>query len=132
MIFKSSFPNSPDVTILISGVAVDYTSIQSVTLDITENQHDMATITFTGLIPTAITDYTGAPVYISISLSPTQISSFNGYVTYIEPVMESRKGLINNSPVQTATAVVLVLVMTCLKLQIKFGQTPQCLIWLKH
>jgi phage protein D len=105
MIFKSSFPNSPNVTILISGVAVDYTSIQSVTLEITENQHDMATIIFTGLIPKAITDYTGAPVYISISLSPTQISSFNGYITYIEPEMHSRKGLINNSPVQTATAV---------------------------
>jgi hypothetical protein len=105
MIFKSKFPNSPDVSVVLSGVSVDYTSIQTVTLHIEENKHDMATIEFVGLLPAAITDYVGTPVYISIALSPAQITYFYGYVTYVEPEMVTRKGLINNSPVQAATVV---------------------------
>ena len=54
MIFKSAFPNSPDVSVVLSGVSVDYTSIQTVTIDIAENKHDMATIEFVGLLPKAI------------------------------------------------------------------------------
>ena len=64
MIFKSAFPNSPDVSVVFSGVSVDYTSIQTVSIDIAENQHDMAIIEFVGLLPKAITDYVGTPVYI--------------------------------------------------------------------
>lgn len=105
MIFKSNFPNSPDVSVVLSGVSVDYTSIQTVTIDIAENQHDMATIEFVGLLPRAITDYVGTPVYIAISVSPAQITSFYGYVTYVEPEMTTRLGLVNNSPVQAATVV---------------------------
>jgi phage protein D len=105
MIFKNKFPNAPDVSVLLSGVSVDYTSVQTVTIDIAENKHDMATIEFVGLLPKAITDYVGAPVFISISVSPAQITSFYGYVTYVEPEMITRKGLINNSPVQAATVV---------------------------
>ena len=107
MIFKSAFPNSPDVSVVLSGVSVDYTSIQTVTIDIAENKHDMATIEFVGLLPKAITDYVGTPVYISISISPAQITTFYGYVTYVEPEMITRSGLVNNSPVQAATVVCL-------------------------
>jgi phage protein D len=105
MIFKNKFPNAPDVTVVLSGVSVDYTSIQTVSIDIAENQHDMATIDFVGLLPKAITDYVGAPVYISISVSPAQTTTFYGYVTYVEPEMITRQGLVNNSPVQSATVV---------------------------
>lgn len=107
MIFKNSFPNAPDVSVVLSGVSVDYTSIQTVTIDIAENKHDMATIVFVGLLPKAITDYVGTPVYISISISPAQVTTFYGYVTYIEPEMITRRGLINDSPVQSATVVCL-------------------------
>ena len=102
MIFKSSHPGSPNVSVVLSGVSVDYTTIQSVTVDIQENMHDMATITFSGLIPVAITDYIGVPVYISISAGIGRSVEFFGYVSFIEPLMETRKGLINNSPVQSA------------------------------
>ena len=107
MIFKNAFPNAPDVSVVLSGVSVDYTSIQTVTIDIAENKHDMATIEFVGLLPKAITDYVGTPVYISISVSPAQITTFYGYVTYVEPEMITRRGLINESPVQAATVVCL-------------------------
>jgi hypothetical protein len=105
MIFKNKFPNAPDVSVVLNGVSVDYTSIQTVSIDIAEDQHDMATIEFVGFLPKAITDYVGTPVYISISVSPAQITSFYGYVTYVEPEMITRRGLINNSPVQSATVV---------------------------
>jgi len=102
VIFKSSFPNAPDVAVVISGKSVDYTSIQSVSFSIAENKHDVATISFNGLIPKAITDYIGAPVYISIATSPAQVAYFYGYVAYISPESQARQGLINNSPFQTA------------------------------
>lgn len=105
MIFKSSFPNAPDVSVLISGQDVNYSSIQTVSVSIAENQHDMATLTLTGLIPKAITDYIGAPVFISIAVSPAQVCSFYGYVAYIAPESQTRQGLVNNSPFQTAKIV---------------------------
>ena len=104
MIFKSTHPGSPDVSVVLSGVSVDYTTIQSVTVDIHENMHDMATITFSGLIPVGITDYIGVPVYISIAAGIGRSVEFYGYVSFIEPLMDTRKGLINNSPVQSAVA----------------------------
>jgi hypothetical protein len=105
MIFKSSFVGSPDVAVVISGVSVDYASITSVSVDITENNHDMAVITFAGLIPKAITEYVGAPVYISVATSPSQICSFYGYVAYTAPEAYTRRGLVNNSPFQSARVV---------------------------
>lgn len=107
MIFKSSLPNSPDVSVILSDVSVDYATIQSLTVDVHENMHDMATITFSGFLTKGITDYVGVPVYISIGVNESRVIEFYGYVSYIEPVMETRKGLINNSPVQTA-------VLTCM------------------
>lgn len=105
MIFKSSFPGAPDVAVLISGMSVDYSSIASVMVDFSENNHDMAVLTFSGLIPKAITDYVGAPVYISISTSPSQVASFYGYVAYTAPEAYTRRGLVNESPFQTARVV---------------------------
>jgi phage protein D len=104
MIFKSSYPNSPDVSVVISGVSVDYTTIQSVSIETNENMHDIATITFSGFLTKGITDYIGVPIYISIGVSNTRFISFYGHISFIEPVMETRKGLVNNSPVQTAVA----------------------------
>lgn len=102
MIFKSQFPGSPDTSVVISGVSVDYTSIESVRVDLHEGLHDYAEIVFVGLPPRAITDYIGAPVYISIAGSPASICSFFGYVSFVEPEMVTRRGLVNNSPVQRA------------------------------
>jgi hypothetical protein len=86
-------------------MSVDYSSIASVSVDLSENAHDMAVLTFSGLIPKAITDYVGAPVYISIATSPSQVCSFYGYVAYTAPESFTRRGLINNSPFQTTRVV---------------------------
>lgn len=104
MIFKSNFPGSPDVGVVISDASVDYTSIRDIEIHFTSNSHDLAVITFVGLIPSAITDYTGKPVFISIAHGTEQVNAFYGYVAYIEPEMITRQGLINQSPVQVARA----------------------------
>lgn len=107
MIFKSNFPGSPDVAVVISDASVDYTSIRDIEVHFNSNSHDLAILNFVGLIPSAITDYTGRPVYISIAHGTEQINEFYGYVAYIEPEMITRQGLINNSPVQVAKVVCL-------------------------
>jgi len=104
MIFKSNYPGSPDTSVVISNASVDYSSIQNIEVHFNANEHDLAIITFVGLIPSAITDYTGQPVFISIAHGPEQVNEFYGYVAYIEPEMVTRRGLINQSPVQTARA----------------------------
>ena len=105
MIFKSNFPQAPDVDIVLSGASVDYTSIDSIEIDLSENAHDMAVIEFVGLPTSAITDYVGVPVYITISASPVQQTAFYGYVSYVEPMMYTRRGLVNKSPAQRAKVV---------------------------
>lgn len=102
MIFKSDFPNSPTVRMLIDGVAVDYTSIESVEISFSENNHDFAQFTFIGLIPRAVTEYINRPVYISIAASPDRKAVFHGYVGFVEPEAVTRRGHINNSPLQRA------------------------------
>lgn len=105
MIFKSAFPGAPDVSVMISGVSVDYTTISSVTVDISEHAHDVAILHFNGILPTGITDYVGAPVHISIATNPATVCSFYGYVAYTNPISHTRKGLVNNSPFQEARVV---------------------------
>lgn len=105
MIYKTSFPNSPEVGITIYGVPVDYLSIESIEIDVAENCHDMAVITFVGLPPMAITDYLNAPVSIQITASPSRFCSFYGNVYYVEPMIKTRRPTINKSPVQEARVV---------------------------
>lgn len=102
MIFKSAFPNSPVVNMLIDGVDVDYTAINSVQIMSAENEHDYAELHVTGLIPKFVIDYINRPVYINIEYSPTQSTEFYGYVAFVEPQAITRRGLINKSPIQSA------------------------------
>lgn len=102
MIFKSAFPNSPTVNMLIDGVEVDYTAINSVQIMSAENEHDYAELHVSGLIPKFVTEYINRPVFLSIEYSPTQKTSFYGYVAFVEPKAVTRRGLINKSPIQSA------------------------------
>jgi hypothetical protein len=102
MIFKSDFPNSPTVQLVIDGVSVDYTAIESVTITSTENSHDYAELIVVGLIPDYVIQYSDRPIYISIEYSPTQKTYFYGYISFITPEAITRKGYINKSAVQRA------------------------------
>jgi hypothetical protein len=100
MIFKSSFPNAPTVNMVIDGVSVDYTTIDSLVIKSSENEHDYAELSVVGLVPDYVTDYIDRPVYISIEYSPTQVSTFYGYVAFVTPEAVTRKGYVNKSPLQ--------------------------------
>lgn len=102
MIFKSAFPNSPTVNMLIDGVEVDYTAINSVHIMSAENEHDYAELHVSGLIPKFVTEYINRPVFLSIEYSPTQKTTFYGYVAFVEPKAVTRRGLVNRSPIQSA------------------------------
>ncbi len=105
MIFKSSNPLSPTVTITFDGVSVDYKTIHSIHLSFKENKHDIAVITFNGLPPKAITDYIDAAVEITASVGPGRASEFRGYVTYVEPESITYSSVINNSVFQKVKVV---------------------------
>lgn len=105
MIFKSSNPLSPTVTVSFDGVSVDYKTIHSINLSFQENKHDVAIITFNGIPPKAITDYIDAGVEITASLGPGRVSEFRGYVTYVEPESTTYSSVINNSVFQKVKVV---------------------------
>lgn len=107
MIIKTNSGLSPEVSILINGVEVDYAAINKVTLSLDENKHDICTLTFVGLPPKSITDYIDAPVRVFLSSGQTRTQEFCGYVTYVEPVSNTRSGTANNSPFQLTNVVCL-------------------------
>lgn len=87
---------------LIDGVEVDYTAINSVHIMSAENEHDYAELHVSGLIPKFVTEYINRPVFLSIEYSPTQKTTFYGYVAFVEPKAVTRRGLVNRSPIQSA------------------------------
>lgn len=101
MIIKSSHPLSPLVDIVIDERSVDYTSISGFSIELTENEHDAATITMQGVSPYAITDYISAAVSLTINSGVGRKHTFYGYIVSAEPEVTSKRGRINNSPIHT-------------------------------
>lgn len=105
MIFKSQNELSPKVEIELNNVSVNYFSIHSVSINLEENKHDVATITINGIPPKAITDYIDAAVKIKVSIGAGREVEFCGYVLYVEPQSTSSAALINESVFQRAKIV---------------------------
>lgn len=101
MIIRSSHPLSPSVEVVIDSRSVDYTSISNFDIELTENEHDMATIVMQGIPPEAVTDYIGAAVSLTINSGVGRAHTFFGYIVATEPFIDSKRGLINNSPIHT-------------------------------
>jgi len=105
MIINSGNPLSPKTYIAFNGVEVNYRSIQSASLKLSTNMHDVLTITMAGIPPKGITDYIDAAVEMNISSGQNRTQEFRGYVMYVEPESDSRSSIINSSPFQTAKIV---------------------------
>lgn len=101
MIIKSSHPLSPFVEVIINNRSVNYSSISNFEIELTENEHDMASITIQGINPIAVTDYIGAAVKLSINSGIGREHTFFGYIVSTEPVATSSRGLINDSPIHS-------------------------------
>jgi hypothetical protein len=100
MIFKSASPISPDVSISIDKAIIDYVSLQRISLEQHENQHDMLVLDFSGLSPELVTSYIEQPITVTISYPNLKPAYFYGYITFIEPISVTKHGLVNGSPFQ--------------------------------
>lgn len=105
MIFKSQNQLSPSVNIEFNGVAVNYSSIHSISINLEENKHDVAIVTINGIPPKAITDYIDAGVHIRATIGPGRDVEFCGYVLYVEPESDSTTRVVNSSIFQRAKIV---------------------------
>lgn len=100
MIYKSTSPLSPAVTVRIGGVEVDYTSIMGADLVLEENKHDLLVLKFVGVPASLINQYLNSPVLFNIDSGMFRTQLFTGYVSNIEPITHARRGYVNNSPFQ--------------------------------
>lgn len=100
MIYKSSSPLSPQVSVLIDGVAVDYSSINGAELHLEENKHDLLVLKSAGVPSRYLLDYLDAPIVFSVDSGPGRTQVFVGYVANIEPSHRNTQGFVNHSPFQ--------------------------------
>jgi phage protein D len=105
MIYKSSNPLSPTVTVEIDGATLDYTTIHSINISLEENKHDVVVIQLNGITAKGITDYIDAGVRVTATIGAGRSVEFCGYVTYIEPESISSASITNNSIFQRAKVV---------------------------
>lgn len=100
MIYKGISDLSPKVTISVDNVPVDYASIARLTIEMSENMHNVAILEFSGINPRLITEYIERPVQLKIEMRDREPVSFCGYITHIEPLAVTHAGTVNNSPFQ--------------------------------
>ena len=100
MIFKTASPISPDVSINIDNVNVDYMALHRISLEQRENQHDMLILDFGGFSSDTLADYLEKTITVSISYPNLEPTIFYGYIAFIEPVSVTAHGLVNGSPFQ--------------------------------
>ena len=105
MILRDAYKDAPIIEVQVIGGTVSTNDIVSVEITYSENKHDIATITYSGFPPAAVTAYSGLPVYIKFGNNEANIQEFHGYVAYVEANSVTRMGKVNNSGVQAAKVV---------------------------
>lgn len=99
MIFKSQSPLSPDISLIINGVATDYSSIVELELDLRVSQHDYLKIVIRGIPGELLMDYLNTGVTAEWSQGANS-HRFCGYVVSIDPNYHNSAGTVNGSPFQ--------------------------------
>lgn len=107
MIRKSNVGVSPNLTISIGNVPVNYQSLMHISMGYATDQHDVAKITMAGIPSSLITEYVGKSVYIKIETGSTYVSEFWGTIQNSKPTHVTSKGMVNHSLFQEV-------VFTCL------------------
>jgi hypothetical protein len=100
MIFKTASPTSPDVSITIDNVPTNYLSLQRISIEEKENNHNLVILDFSGLDPNSLFDFVDKPIYINISFPSLGGVTFHGYIGFLEPHSETNNGLVNQSAFQ--------------------------------
>jgi len=107
MIIKTGSQLSPEVSILINEVPVNYASITSAEILLDENKHDVCVLLLSGIPPRAITDYIDAPIRVFATTGQNRSQEFCGYITFVEPVSNTAQPIVNGSPFQVTKVVAL-------------------------
>jgi hypothetical protein len=101
MITSSDSQLKLDFEVLIHNGPLDFTSIQRVNIELSENMHDLATLDVAGIPPEYLSTYIDLPIAIKLTVARTHSCIFKGYITYLEPHSLNKDGLVNKSPFQT-------------------------------
>lgn len=86
---------------IIHNGLLDFTSIQRINIELSENMHDLATLDIAGIPPEYLTNYIDLPIALKLTVARTHTCVFKGYITYLEPESINKNGLVNKSPFQT-------------------------------
>lgn len=105
MIFRNAYNDAPLLNVFIDRATVPDTRIVSVELNMAENKHDMAIITYSGFPGIAVTEYIGLPVSINLGNNESNMITFTGYVAYVDVEANARMGIVNESLIQAARVV---------------------------
>jgi hypothetical protein len=100
MIFKTASPTSPDVSITIDNVPTNYLSLQRISIEEEENNHNLVILDFSGLAPDTLFDFVDKPINVNISFPSLGGVNFYGYIGFLEPHSETKSGLVNQSAFQ--------------------------------
>jgi hypothetical protein len=101
MITSSNSQLKLEFEVLIHNGPLDFTSIQRVNIELSENMHDLATLDIAGIPPEYLSTYIDLPIAIKLTVATTHSCIFKGYITYLEPRSLNKDGLVNKSPFQT-------------------------------
>lgn len=101
MITSSDSQLELNFEVIIHNGLLDFTSIQRVNIELSENMHDLATLDIAGIPPEYLTTYIDLPIAIKLTVAKTHSCIFKGYITYLEPESINKNGLVNKSPFQT-------------------------------
>lgn len=100
MITTGASPLELKFEVLFDGIPTRKASIQTVSIELQENMHNLAVLEIAGIPQSVLTDYMDIPVSIEIGVGNLSNHYFVGYVSYLEPVSKNKDGLVNNSPFQ--------------------------------
>jgi hypothetical protein len=75
MIRRDAYKDAPIIEIEVVGGTVPVADVVSTEIVFSENKHDMATLTYSGFPPQAVTAYSGLPVYIKFGNNEANIKS---------------------------------------------------------
>lgn len=101
MITSSDSQLELNFEVIIHNGLLDFSSIQRVNIELSENMHDLATLDIAGIPPEYLTSYIDLPIAIKLTVARTHSCIFKGYITYLEPESINKNGLVNRSPFQT-------------------------------
>lgn len=101
MITSSDSQLELNFEVIIHNGLLDFSSIQRVNIELSENMHDLATLDIAGIPPEYLTSYIDLPIAIKLTVARTHSCIFKGYITYLEPESINKNGLVNKSPFQT-------------------------------